>query len=81
MNLWKSIFGENHSYHAICLSTIARLHYHLGDYSQALALFEKSLNIRQKIFDELHKDIAYSYNSIGCLYELKGDFKKALRYH
>jgi tetratricopeptide (TPR) repeat protein len=44
----------------------------------ALANIEKCLEIRLKVLDEEHPDIAESYNSIGLVYDSKGQYDLAL---
>jgi tetratricopeptide (TPR) repeat protein len=52
-----------------------------GEYKEALALYEKSLAIRQQSLPPNHPDLAKSYNNIGLVYYNMGDYSKALSSH
>jgi tetratricopeptide (TPR) repeat protein len=52
-----------------------------GEYKEALALYEKSLAIRQQSLPPNHPDLAKSYNNIGLVYFNMGDYSKALSYY
>ena len=53
----------------------------IGDYDKALEYYFKALEIREKVLDKEHPDIATSYNNIGSVYDDKGDYDKALEYY
>ena len=48
-----------------------------GEYDKAEPLYMKALAIRQRIFGEIHEDVAQSYNSLGCLLQDMGRYKEA----
>ena len=53
-----------------------------GDYSSALEFYQKSLNMRLKIYSDLRQvAIAESYNNIGNVYRSQGDYSSALDCH
>ena len=52
-----------------------------GEYGEALALYEKSLAIRQKSLPPNHPDLAKSYLKIGNVYFSMGEYSKALSYY
>ena len=49
-----------------------------GDYKEAIAFYEKSLQIYQKIHPSNHLSLASVYNNIGLAYRSMGDYSKAL---
>ena len=52
-----------------------------GDFKTALEYLKKSLEMFNRLFnDQDHKKIAYTYNSIGCVYQVNKDFDTALEY-
>ena len=50
-------------------------------YDEALTYEEELLSIRVRALGEDHPDTASSYNSMGYVFFLKGDFDKALEYY
>jgi tetratricopeptide (TPR) repeat protein len=52
--------------------------YNQGEYKEALALYEKSLAIKQQSLPPNHPDLASSYGNIGLVYDNMGDYSKAL---
>ncbi|CAF4181824.1 unnamed protein product, partial [Rotaria sordida] len=50
----------------------------MGDYSQALSYYEKSLDIKKKTLPPNHPDLAPSYLNIGTVYDNMGEYSKAL---
>ncbi|CAF1236257.1 unnamed protein product [Rotaria sordida] len=50
----------------------------MGDYSQALSYYEKSLDIKKKILSPNDIGLASSYNNIGMVYDNMGEYSKAL---
>ena len=59
-----------------CMGTICSKR---SDYKSALDCYQKSLNMRLKIYgDSSHPEIAESYNNIGNVYRSQGDYKSAL---
>lgn len=65
----------------------AVLYYHIGlinhlqgNYLEAIALHEKSLEIEERALSETHPFLAGSYNSIGAVYDDMGDYKKAISF-
>jgi tetratricopeptide (TPR) repeat protein len=51
-----------------------------GEYKEAIAFFEKSLEIYKKILSPNHLNLATSYNNIGMAYKNMGGYPKALLY-
>jgi tetratricopeptide (TPR) repeat protein len=51
-----------------------------GDVKQALAAYEKALNIFKQRFDENDENIAWSYNNLGIIYQDANDYVKAFDY-
>jgi Tfp pilus assembly protein PilF len=52
--------------------------YNQGQYKEALALYEKSLEIRQQTLPPNHSNLGYSYNAIGAVYHSMGEYPKAI---
>ncbi|CAF1398929.1 unnamed protein product [Adineta ricciae] len=52
-----------------------------GQYEEAIALFQKSLELRLMSSSPNHPDMASSYNNIGNAYYNMGDYPKALSSH
>jgi len=56
---------------------IGEIYLKRGNDTTALPYFERSLNA----YPENSESIPYSLNNIGSLYELRGDYKSAIKYH
>jgi tetratricopeptide (TPR) repeat protein len=52
-----------------------------GKYQEAVAFFEKSLEIKEKSLPTNHPDLAESYNNIGMVYNHMGEYSKALQFY
>lgn len=65
----------------VALDSLAVVRMEMGDYSTALKLFEKAINITESVREPEHPDVATLYNNIASLYRAMGYFKKALKYH
>ena len=52
-----------------------------GQYKEAIAFYEKCLEIKQKTLPENHLSLATCYNNIGGVYKNIGDYSKALEYY
>jgi len=63
------------------LDNIAELYYKIGEYQNALSIFNKILVLRKEILGLEHKYTATSYKNIGLIYNKIGDYNKALEYH
>jgi CHAT domain-containing protein/tetratricopeptide (TPR) repeat protein len=48
-----------------------------GKYDEAIPLFERALEIRERIFGPDHRDVADVLNSMAILYYYKGDYVRA----
>jgi tetratricopeptide (TPR) repeat protein len=53
----------------------------LGSYQTALESYEKSLNLRQQLFDSFNKDIAASYNNLANAYSNLKQYKKSFNFY
>jgi tetratricopeptide (TPR) repeat protein len=60
------------------LDNIACVYQAQGNYSQALALLEKALQIRERLLPSNHPDIALGLNKIAVLHDTQGDCAKAV---
>ena len=54
---------------------------YFAEYNIALEYHSKALAIREMIFGMEHSDTAQSYNNIGLVYFIQGDYIKALEYY
>jgi tetratricopeptide (TPR) repeat protein len=52
-----------------------------GEYEEAIAYYEKSLEIDKKTLPPNHLNLAHSYNNIGLAYYNMGEYSKALSSH
>ncbi|UJR21756.1 hypothetical protein I4U23_024831 [Adineta vaga] len=66
----------------------AHIYYHLGlinyregNYSEAMELYRKSLDIHEKTFPLNHRNLALCYNNMGLVHYDKGEYQKALSYY
>ncbi|CAF4317802.1 unnamed protein product, partial [Rotaria sordida] len=50
----------------------------MGEYSKALSLYERSLEIQKIALPPNHPDLATSYSNIGIVYDKMGEYSKAL---
>jgi len=60
---------------------LGNIYRHLGQYSQALPLLERSLELRQNLLGENHSSIATSYNNLAEFYRLTGQYREALQFY
>lgn len=63
---------------ARCYDAIGMLYHQQGKDSLSLSYMEKALNIRQKLYDYEHEEVAISYSNIGTLFNDQGNLYKAL---
>ncbi|CAF1491796.1 unnamed protein product [Rotaria sp. Silwood1] len=52
-----------------------------GEYKEAVAYYNKSMEIKQKVLSSTDADLGTSYNNIGLVYENMGDYSTALESH
>ncbi|GMI14387.1 hypothetical protein TrLO_g2413 [Triparma laevis f. longispina] len=52
--------------------------YNAALYDKAIELWERCLMGRMNVFGEQHKDTLMSLNNLGIVYQVKGDYVKAL---
>lgn len=52
-----------------------------GEYEEAIELYQKGLEIRQRTLPSNHPDLISSYNSLGSVYSNMGEYLKALMYY
>ena len=50
----------------------------MGDYEKALPLYQRALEISEKVLGPQHPDVATTLNNLAGLYESMGDYEKAL---
>ena len=50
----------------------------MGEYEKALPLYQRALDIREKVLGPQHPDVATTLNNLAVLYDSMGDYEKAL---
>jgi tetratricopeptide (TPR) repeat protein len=53
----------------------------MDKYSEALSMYEKAIDIRQRTLPPNHPYLATSYDNIGKVYEKMGEYSKALSFY
>jgi len=66
---------------AMALTNIAELYRDCAEYDNALGLLMKVKEIRERVLELDHPDIAETYNDIAVIYFLKGEYSKALEWY
>ncbi|MBN2892707.1 MAG: CHAT domain-containing protein [Bacteroidales bacterium] len=67
-------------WYATILNNTAELYRNAGRYTESEEYQLKALEIRQKVYQKEHSDIAGSYNNLAVLYSDLGEFEKAESY-
>ena len=82
----KSVVGEEHIWYLITLSAIdvlyfnlARKYSDLGNYSEAIKLVAKELDICEKLYGKEHPDYAISLNNLALYNSYLGNYTEAIR--
>lgn len=65
---------------ALCYHNIGTILHKRNDYQQALAFYQKAIEIVNDLPEELHGHLVANYNNIGAVYKEQGDVEKALEY-
>lgn len=81
MKIKVQVFSENHPEVTTSYNNIGLLYVHLGNYSEALELYQKGLMIGLQVFGESHPDVALSYSNIGLVCNSLGVYDKALEFY
>ena len=66
---------------AYLLYNLGRVKHHQGNYTQAIAFYEKSIETGQRILHPDHPDLATTYSNMGLAYRRTGEYSKALSYY
>ena len=66
---------------AVAYNNIGDLYIIKGDYNNALAYFQKSLDLWQQSYSEEESNVATYYNNIGSVYSELGNYSEALSYY
>ncbi len=64
---------------ATCLKNIGLVHYHHGNYLQAMEYFQKALKIYESVKD--FRGVAACYNNIGLIHYAQGNYNLAENYY
>ena len=72
------MLGSEHPDFATTLDNLATLYREIGDYEKALPLYQRALDIREKVLGSEHPDFATTLDNLAGLYENMGAYTKAL---
>ena len=72
------MLGPEHPDTAETYNNLAIVYYNMGDCAQALAFYQKALDIREKKLGLEHPDTATTYNNLAGVYFEKGNYALAL---
>ena len=59
------------------LNNLAVLYYNMGDYEKALPLYQRALEICEKVLGPQHPDVATTLNNLAELYHQYGRLRKS----
>ncbi len=76
-NILKKIDMKESRKQVTLMSILAYLFDYIAEYQKAKKLYERSLEISEKVFGEKHPDTATSYNNLAVVYVRLGEYKKA----
>jgi CHAT domain-containing protein len=62
-------------------NTLGTVHWYRGRYAEAERLFKQTLEIRRRVFGDVHKALADSLNNLAGLYEDQGRYAEAEALH
>jgi len=71
---------KNNDFRLNYYTQLSTLYRDLGDFNKALESGLKALEIRERVLDKNHPDLATSYNNLSVLYQALGDLPKALEF-
>jgi len=80
VKIQKSILPENHRYLASYYNNIGHAYTNMGEYSNALKYYHKSLDMKD-IISSSDSDFAFLYNNIGLVYNERGEYLQAREYY
>lgn len=66
---------------AITLNNIAELYRNYGRYDDAMKLYKRIKDIREKFLGKEHPDTSDTYNDIAIVYHRQGDYAKTLEWY
>ncbi|CAF2109290.1 unnamed protein product [Rotaria magnacalcarata] len=73
--------ATNDSDKADIYQQLGELKIHKGQYQEAIAYYEKSIEIKRDTVEEDNTSLALTYNDIGLVYSTIGDYAKALEFN
>jgi tetratricopeptide (TPR) repeat protein/tRNA A-37 threonylcarbamoyl transferase component Bud32 len=77
LDIRREVFGEQHPDVAESLHDLGELHYHQGEYEQAVRFYEQALDVRRTLFGERHQKVAHTLNNLAGCYATLGDYETA----
>ncbi len=82
LTMGQKLYNDNqHRLLAPVLNNLGLAKMKLGNYKQAIKLFEQALSIDIKNYGDNHPNIAIRYNNLGLAYEKLGYLEKAISFH
>ncbi|CAF0871705.1 unnamed protein product [Didymodactylos carnosus] len=72
---------ENHPSIATTYNNICGVHFHQGNYVEALNCYKNTLEIQLKSLPKNHPSIATTYNNMGLVYSNQGNYVEGLNYY
>jgi len=79
--LLQETFKDNEKIQSSLFYQLGNIKNKKGDYIEALKLYQKSLEIRQKYVDLNPDDLVNNYNNIGFMHDKLGDYSKAIEFY
>jgi tetratricopeptide (TPR) repeat protein len=77
----KKELGLEHPDVAQTLNNLELLYCHMGAYGKALPLYQRALDIREKVLGPQHPNVTIIQSNLARLYEDMGDYVKALTFY
>ena len=59
------------------IMTLAHLLYHVAEYKKVKELYEKNIQISERVLGEAHPDVFTNYNNLAVVYQIQGEYGKA----
>jgi CHAT domain-containing protein/Flp pilus assembly protein TadD len=80
LELYKRVYGTEHTTHAMVLGNIGLSYEAAGQYDKALDYLKQALDIRIKLQGRSHKEVGTLYLNMGMISILQGDARGSLAY-
>uniref|UniRef100_A0A452TVL0 Clustered mitochondria protein homolog n=1 Tax=Ursus maritimus TaxID=29073 RepID=A0A452TVL0_URSMA len=80
LNLFNNVYGAMHVEICACLRLLARLHYIMGDYAEALSNQQKAVLMSERVMGIEHPNTIQEYNNIGLVLHGVMEYDLSLRF-